>query len=262
MEDVVVFAALGWEARAIVDGLQGVEALGPRVWRGYLGDGAAVRVLQVGIGPERARRAAMDAGPARLLVSCGCAGALAGGLHAGDIVIGDRVLALDGSAAIDQSLAVAPAALASWCRGRGLPVRVGPVASSPIVLPSREAKSRAARSGAMVVEMESAGVASVALERAAPCVVVKVVLDEAGDDVLLSGADLIDAETGELAVPRGLAAIALKPQSWPVVMRLARQQRVAERRLRAFVGVLFSAGLEALGLDPGAVAPAARASAS
>src|SRR6516164_6175388 len=30
MEDVVVFAALGWEARAALDGLQGVESMGPR----------------------------------------------------------------------------------------------------------------------------------------------------------------------------------------------------------------------------------------
>ena len=55
MEDVVVFAALGWEARAALDGLQGVESMGPRAWRGYLGDGASVRVLQIGVGLGRAR---------------------------------------------------------------------------------------------------------------------------------------------------------------------------------------------------------------
>jgi nucleoside phosphorylase len=259
MEDVVVFAALGWEARAVVDGLQGVEALGPRAWRGYLGDGAAVRVLQVGVGPVRAARAAASIEQARLFLSCGCAGALAGGLHAGDMIVGDRVIALDGTGTVAESLPLAPAALGTWCRERGLPIRLGPVASSPTVLASRDAKTRAARTGALVVEMESAAVAAAARERHIPCAVVKVVLDEAGDDVVLPGGELVDAETGDLAVPRGLAAIALKPQSWPIVMRLARQQRIAERRLRTFVALLLSAGLDALGLDPGVAAAAAGA---
>jgi adenosylhomocysteine nucleosidase len=259
MEDVVVFAALAWEARAVVDGLQGVEALGSRVWRGYLGDGAAVRVLQTGIGQERAARAAASVVQARLFLSCGCAGGLAGGLHAGDMVVGDRVLGLDQGGTAAQTFAASPAALATWCGERGLPVRVGPIASSSVVLSSRDAKTRAARTGALVVEMESAAIAGAARDRGVPCAVVKVVLDEAGDAVALPGTELVDAETGELAMPRGLAAIALKPQSWPVVVRLARQQRIAERRLRAFVAILFSAGLDALGLDPGVPAVAAGA---
>jgi adenosylhomocysteine nucleosidase len=257
MEDVVVFAALAWEARAVVDGLQGAEVLGSRAWRGYLGDGAAVRVLQIGIGQERAARAAASAVQARLFLSCGCAGALSGGLHAGDMVVGDGVLGLDAAGTAAESFAASPAALATWCAERGLPVRIGPVASSPVVLSSRDAKSRAARTGALVVEMESAAIAAAARARGIPCAVVKVVLDESGDAVALPGVDLVDAETGELSMPRGLAALALKPQSWPVVVRLARQQRIAERRLRAFVAVLFSAGLDALGLDPGVPAAAA-----
>jgi hypothetical protein len=63
MEDVVVFAALSWEARAALDALQGVEPLGPRRWRGFLGDGAAVRVLQIGVGLERAERRAAEPMP-------------------------------------------------------------------------------------------------------------------------------------------------------------------------------------------------------
>jgi hypothetical protein len=66
--------------------------------------------------------------------------------------------------------------------------------------------------------------------------------------VVLPGGDIIDGATGEFDVSRALFTLAPRPQYWPVVLRLARQQRVAERRLREFLAVLFSAGLEALGL--------------
>lgn len=250
MEDVVVFAALAWEARTVLDGLQGVEALGPRRWRGYLGDGAAVRVLQIGVGLDRAERAAAAAAGARLYLSCGCAGALAGRLRAGDMVLADRILALDADGRPAGELPAAPGALAAWSAARGVDVRVGGVASSPVVLASPEHKAAAARQGALVVEMESAAVAAAARRHGVPCTVVKVVLDEAGDSVELPGGDVVDPETGELDVGRGVAALALRPRAWPRALRLARQQRVAERALRAYLAVVFSAGLDALGLEP------------
>ncbi len=259
MEDVVVFAALSWEARAVLDGLQGVEAPEPRRWRGYLGDGASVTVLQVGIGPERARLAAERAPAADLFVSMGCAGALAGGLHAGDIVIGESVVVLDSAGRQVGQLAVEPRAILAWAAARGIAVRSGPVASSPIVLGSRDLRTMAGRGGALAVEMESAGVVAVAQARGTRSALVKVILDEAGDDVALPGGNLVDAATGDLDVPRALAAIAPRPHYWPAALRLARQQRVAERRLREFLAVLFSAGLEAFGLVPPAAGRTASA---
>jgi adenosylhomocysteine nucleosidase len=250
MEDVVVFAALAWEARAVLDGLQGVEALGRRVWRGYLGDGAAVRVLQIGVGLDRAERAAADAAGARLHLSCGCAGALAGGLRAGNLVLADRIVGLDASGHVGADLRAEASALAAWSAARAIPVRVGAVASSPIVLSSPVAKRAAADTGALVVEMESAAVADAARRRGIPCTVVKVVLDEAGDHVELPGGDVVDPETGELDVARGVAALAFRPRVWPRAFRLAVQQRIAKRALRDYLAVVFSAGLDALGLEP------------
>jgi hypothetical protein len=51
-------------------------------------------------------------------------------------------------------------------------------------------------------------------------------------------------------VTKGVAALALRPRAWPRALRLARQQRIAERALRAYLAVVFSAGLDALGLEP------------
>jgi nucleoside phosphorylase len=249
MEDVVVFAALGWEARAALDALQGVEPVGLRAWRGYLGDGAAVRVLQTGVGFERARRVAADVGIAGLFLSCGCAGALVPGMGAGDLVIGDRIVELDAVGQVRCEVAVAPGGLAAWSAVRGIAVRMGALASSPVVLASQQAKREAAAYGALAVEMESAVVAAVARDRGVRCAVVKVVLDEVTDEVGFPAGDLVDPETGEIDVRRGVTALAVRPQWWPRAMRLARLQRLAERRLRDYVAVLFSAGLDAFGAD-------------
>jgi len=253
MEDVVVFAALSWEARAALDALQGVEPLGPRRWRGFLGDGAAVRVLQIGVGLERAERRAAEAADAGLYLSAGCAGALDPALRAGDLVIGDRILPLDAAGRAIADVRVDPEAIAAWSSARGLGVTVGPIASSPVVLHSPAAKREAARHGALVVEMESAAVAAAARARGIPCAVVKVVLDEANDGVGFPGGEVVDPETGEIDVGRGVAALALRPQWWPRAVKLARRQRVAERALRRYLAVVFSAGLDALGGPRGPV---------
>jgi adenosylhomocysteine nucleosidase len=252
MEDVVAFAALAWEARAVLDALQGVEGIGRRVWRGYLGDGAAVRVLQIGVGLDRAERAAAAAAGAGLYLSCGCAGGLLPGLRAGDVVVADRILALDRGGGALHELPTDAGALADWSAARGFDVRVGAVASSPIVLATADGKRVAAGHGALAVDMESAAVASVARERGVRCTAVKVVLDEAGDAVGFPGGELVDPETGEIDVRRGVTALALRPHWWPRTMRLARQHRVAERRLRAYLAALCSAGLDAFGLAPNA----------
>jgi adenosylhomocysteine nucleosidase len=250
MEDVVVFAALAWEAGAALDALQGVEALGARSWRGYLGDGATARVIQIGVGLDRAARRAADVGPAGLYLSCGCAGALAPDLRAGDLVVADRVLGLDATGRVVSDDSLEPAALAAWSLARSLRVRVGAIASSSVVLHSADAKREAARHGALVVEMESGAVVRAARDRGVACTVVKIVLDEAADAIGLPGGDVVDPETGELDVARGVAALALRPRWWPRAVRLARQQRIAERGLRKYLGLLFSAGLDALGRGP------------
>jgi len=267
MEDVVVFAALAWEARAALDALQGVEVLGARSWRGYLGDGATARVVQIGVGLDRAARWAADVGPAGLYLSCGCAGALEPGLRAGDLVVADRVLGLDPTGRVVSDVSLEPADLVAWSLARALRVRVGAIASSSVLLHSADAKREAARHGALVVEMESGAVVAAARDRGVACAVVKIVLDEAADAIGFPGGDgiwgcatahplptMVDPETGELDVARGVAALALRPRWWPRAVRLARQQRIAERGLRQYLGLLFSAGLDALGQSPQGVA--------
>ncbi|HLK12450.1 MAG TPA: hypothetical protein VKW76_13820 [Candidatus Binatia bacterium] len=252
MEDVAIFAALGWEAKAVLPALAGVEADGPATWRGYLGDGASCRVVRTGVGPARAAAAADRVPPARLFLACGCAGALAAGLRAGALVAATSLVRIDGSGRRGPALALDGERLAGAAARRGLVLRAGGLAAAPAVLETAQAKALAARSGALVVDMESEAVAVVARRRGAAFQALRVVLDEA-DQTLPRAALAID-DAGEVRLAGTLARLALRPWLWPDVARLARQRAVAERRLRAALGVILGGGLDVLGLPPAPVA--------
>jgi len=241
MFDIVVFTALGWERRAVLAGLAEarVRARG-RSWSGRAGDLSCL-VVQTGVGRARATAVARAAADAGLFVACGCAGALAADLVPGDLVIADGVLLLDGAARVERRLAAASEPLAAWAARQDIALHVGPVASSPGVLATAAAKRVAAQTGALVVEMESAAVAAVAEARGVPFACVRVVLDVADQEVPLAS-ELVDEATGEVRPGRAAVVLAPRPWLWPPVARLARQTRLAERRLRTFVGAALRAG--------------------
>jgi nucleoside phosphorylase len=249
MEDVAIFAALGWEARAVLAALAGVEpGECPGTWRGYLGDGASCRVVRTGMGWQRAAAAAERAPSARLLLACGCAGALVPGLNAGTLVAATSLVPLDRVGRAGGALAVDGMALVRAAAGRGLVLRPGAIATAPAVLETPEAKAVAARAGAIIVDMESGAVAAVARRRGAAFQALRVVLDEADQGIPRAALAVDDA--GEVRLAATLARLTPRPWCWPEVARLARQRAVAERRLRLALGVLLGGGLDALGLAP------------
>jgi len=252
--DLVVFAALAWEAAAARAALRALApGPWPRTWRGRLGDGGSCLVVQTGIGPQRAAAAAAAVPPAHAFLAFGCAGALVPDLRAGDLVVATEVLALDAAASCAQRLPAAGTALAAWAAAAGLSARLGPMASSAVVLADPAAKARAARSGALVVEMEALALAAAAGARGVPFASLRVVLDEVGEAVPDLGPAL-DEATGEVRPWRAALALATRPWSWPAVVRLARRQRVADARLRAAAARLFAAGARLLAEAPAAAA--------
>jgi adenosylhomocysteine nucleosidase len=246
MFDLAIFTALDWERRAVAPGLVGLEAAAtPRTWQGRLGDGSSCLVAQTGVGMERARTVAAGVPPARAFLACGCAGALADWLRAGDLVAGDAVTALDAAGRPAERLPATGVALAAWAVARGFRVHRGVIASSPSVLSTARAKAAAAADGALVVEMESAAVAAEARARGIPFVVLRVVLDGATEE-LGPLVDAIDPATGDLRPRRALAALGPRPWLWPTTVRLARQTRIAERQLRRVMTAVLAAGMEAV----------------
>jgi len=246
MLDLAIFTALGWERRAVTAGLSGVAAGDrPRTWLGRLGDGGACLVVQTGMGPDRARVAAAAVPPARLFLVCGCAGALVDWLRPGDLVAAERVLTLDRGGGASDRLTAGGDAIAALAARRGFRVHLGTVVSTPAVLASAEAKAAARACGALVVEMESAGVAAEARARGVPFLAVRVVLDRMGQRIP-PALTIIDQATGGTPARRAVAALALRPWLWPAAGRLARQTQIADRRLRALMATLLAAGVETL----------------
>jgi len=242
MLDIAVFAALGWERRAVTAGFRSVEPVAAGWWTAAL-DGGAGRclVVQTGMGQERARAAARSVPAARMFVSAGCAGALVAWLRPGDLVIASAVVPIDRERSASEALPADPS-LAGWAARRGFRVHVGPIVSSEVVLDSAQAKSEAASGGALAVEMEGAAIALEARSRGIPFVDLRVVLDVQGQAV--PAFDVLDAASGEIRRRRVVAALAMRPWSWPAVARLGRQTRLAERSLRAVVAAaLESAAL-------------------
>jgi nucleoside phosphorylase len=258
MVDIAIFTALGWERRAVTRDLAGiVSGDGPRVWHARLGDGASCLVMQTGIGPERARRAAVSAPPARLFLACGCGGALVTWLRPGDLVAADRVVSLEEHAR-PTAVPATSGPLAAWAAARGFHLHRGPIVSSAEVLRSAAEKAAAGRSGALLVDMESAAIAAVAEGRGIPFVGLRVVLDAAAE-TLPDTFSAVDETTGEVRARRAVAGLAVRPWLWVGAARLARQQRVAARRLGAFLSlVLGSGGLTALLSSPPEVRAAAQ----
>ncbi|HEU4618394.1 MAG TPA: purine phosphorylase [Gammaproteobacteria bacterium] len=214
-----------------------------------------VSVRQCGPGAARAARAAADAieSGAAGLVSWGLAGGLDPAAAPGTLVLPRRVVtASDGTyTAVDRTYE----ADASW-RSRlaaalaeaGFSLHEGPLLGSDVVLRRPEDKARAAAAtGAVAVDMESAGVADAAAAAGVPFVALRVVADAAAD-VLPVGIERWIDERGNRRFAPAVDA-ALRPADWPPLLRLARRYGAARRTLLALAALLAPSGF-LLGLGP------------
>lgn len=235
---VLVVTAVRAETRAILAAVTHPtrRSIGGRPgWTGRAGD-RTISLIQVGIGPEKARAAlvAMDE-PLGLVITVGFAGALVPDSSPGDIVLPELVLwEHDGercryevppdthrTAAAQLSLPPASAMLR------------GSLFSSPAVVTTPAAKrALAARTGAVAVEMETGALIEVACERGAAVLALRVILDTV--EVSLDGIPP-DLETSWGARAR----LIVQPAAWIGVAAIARHLPRATRALtRAAAAVL------------------------
>ena len=145
-----------------------------------------VPVVAVGMGIRHPSRLRLSAGSA--LVVAGVAGALVDGLAPGDLVVDDRALALS-------------------LRGNGFTVHHGKIADSDHVVGAAERSELARSTGALAVDMESAGLLALAGDR--PRAVVRAVVDTPSRP-LLGPATL----SGGIAALRSLAAVGPVLRHW------------------------------------------------
>lgn len=213
------------------------------VEKGIGDDCAATLVLeQSGPGPANAAGAARAAARsgASALLSFGLAGGLDPGLGPGTVVIPERIIlatggTLETDAAWRERIAAALGPGLASDRGALLTV------DTPLATPARKAAA-AETTGAVAVDMESGAIAAVAAEAGLPTVAVRVVADGAADSLPPGVERWIDATGRRRAAP--IAAAALRPSRWPVLARLARRHRVAQRALTRVAQRLTPTGFE------------------
>lgn len=223
--DVVgIVCALQAEARHLGPATRRTEILAA------LADGTLVCVS--GMGSEAAARGAqalVDEGAAAL-VSWGMAGGLDPSLTAGTLLLPTEIVARDGqtietSRPWRERLSVAVSSQ--------LPAISGKLVTSARAVGSVADKAAMFReTGAAAVDMESLGIAQVAVSRGVPFVAVRVIVDSAGDALPKSVTAAADA-AGHLHLWRLLGALALAPADLPALIRLARRYSAAGRSLAA-----------------------------
>lgn len=236
---LVVVTAVHQETRAVLDALRKLRRIptpGLRAWEGETRRGL-VRVVQAGIGPERARVAlATLTAPHGPVLCVGFAGGLADGAP-GDVVLPKQVVWKRGQSleSYDVPMDIWQAsarALAMGSKGR---VLHGPLLSSPTVLASpREKRAAHGETGAIAVEMETAGLIPLAIERGASVLPLRIVLDSS--DVSLEALPP-DLEGSWHARIRLLGT----PKAWPSVWSLVRLIPTATARLREAVALVLTA---------------------
>lgn len=161
------------------------------------------RVVRTGAGADRASAFAppADIHPAAVLGVCG---AVAPGLHPGEVVVADALVDYDGSViALD---AAAAADLAAGLVAAGLPARSGTIASTERLTRGTTARRALADAGAVAVDLESAGL----VRGRGITAVVRAVVDT-------TRAELLSPAT----VTGGLRALAALRRAAPVVARWA-----------------------------------------
>ena len=223
MSTAGVVTALDMEARTLSPGTRRRDGLFE------VGDGTLVAVSGMGrAAAVRAAVALVDAG-ATALVSWGLAGGLDPALQAGAICLPRMVVSSDGATfATDLHWREILAAAIS---GR-LVVVSGKLLTSAVAIEEVAAKAAAfAATGAVAVDMESAGVAQIAVINKLPFVAVRSLVDTAGDTVpravMAAGSD------GRVRLARLILGIASSPREIAPLMRLAKRYRAAARALRA-----------------------------
>jgi 4-hydroxy-3-methylbut-2-en-1-yl diphosphate reductase len=156
------------------------------------------RIERTGMGPTKSAASAAalrtTGGVETAVAVVGLGGSLIDGLVPGELVVGDKVLAADGTVVCELPGA---GLLAAALRQAGLTARVGSVVTVDHIVKGSDERADLARLGAVVVDMESS--ALLALPWGRPTAVVRAISDAPGQDLI--------SPKGLVNVTRALRAI-------------------------------------------------------
>jgi adenosylhomocysteine nucleosidase len=194
------------------------EALRLTVYRSGAGAKAAAKI--VAALPNR------EPSP-QVLIVCGFSGGLRADLPVGALAVAEQVLDARG-----ETLTADPRLLAALGSVRiPLTIRRGTIATVDRVLGRADEKRElGARTGAIAVDMESAGAARAAIERGIPWLAIRTISDGLEDSLPFDFNVLADAD-GNVAYRRVILAALAHPAKIPGLMRLGQRSALAANQL-------------------------------
>jgi adenosylhomocysteine nucleosidase len=241
-ERIAIFAALQWECRPVLRHLRGVTReryVHATVWRGTAA-AWEVWLVKTGMGVQNATAAVRAVSAAvrfDLLMSTGCAGALAPDLMPGDLAVASTIIGNDGE--LFETDATRRAQLRRAAERAALRSTTGPVLCSKQVLTTGAEKRAAAARGCIAVEMEGVPIAASAAQAGIAFVSVRAILDTADTELPHMG-KVMDPHNGAVK-PVALASyLATHPGALPALLSMQQMRRAAEAGLDRFFGAWFN----------------------
>ena len=206
----------------------GLEMAKCPVYKKALGE-TEILVALTGIGPVRARRAtryALQSAP-DVCISSGLAGSLKANYVRGELLAAAQVAETSGKNLVRCDPVLLERAAACGAR------LVEKFLTSPSVI-NLAAEKQALGASADAVEMESAGVLAAASAADIPAVAIRVISDDAGQDLPVDFNRLLDAK-GKVRPVRLLSSIAAEPAKLRGLLQLAGDSRKGSAALAEFL---------------------------
>jgi len=180
-----------------------------------------------------------------LVISAGFAGGVTQGVQPGDLYLCDRLMAVEGPAAIwdpgsmlERPVAVDPN-VEEQLRSRGIQFVRGPCLSVPHLIPTTSMKRWIGETfPTSIIDMESYWVAGAVAARGIPVGVARCVLDTV-DQTLPEFAGGVVNDGKSHSFDKAIKYLARRPGEAPKLIRLARQVKTAEESLSGLLSNLI-----------------------
>ena len=214
-------------------------------------DGRPLTLVQGGIGRNNAIKAAsclLESTNVDLLISAGVAGGIRHGLKVGDLVVAERVgysgqsdfdgeeLQLESDFACKEEIVQLARQFSNDPESK---MHFGKLLTVDKVINQASTKKRIGEQNSfLAVEMESAAVAEVAMEKGVEFAAIRSISDDIDDDLQLDYDNVISDE-GKVKVGSIALSVLKNPQKLALLSRLNKQTRSASKSLANFMNKLI-----------------------
>ena len=214
-------------------------------------DGRPLTLVQGGIGRNNAIKAAsclLESTNVDLLISAGVAGGIRHGLNVGDLVVAERVgysgqsdfdgeeLQLESDFACKEEIVQLARQFSNDPESK---MHFGNLLTVDKIINQASTKKRIGEQNSfLAVEMESAAVAEVAMEKGVGFAAIRSISDDIDDDLHLDYDNVISDE-GKVKVGSIALSVLKNPQKLALLSRLNKQTRSASKSLAYFINKLI-----------------------